>query len=648
MRIIRLKKDILLLTLLISIGSVAITNPATGQGAALPDVLNLAPADAPVVVVVPSLSGLSQKIAKLNQDALGGSVPHMFDVLSMFKAMTGITAGLDDNGSLMLVMTRADMANKPPMVMLVPVMDYAAFIGNFGGNAADPVATLTLPHTTGFAKQIDQYAILGDSKEDVENFQPGNAIDAIAAKVGTAGKRCLTTGDLLVIFDIAALKPVLEPGLQEMRNGFDEVSKQATQVPQGSVPGAELVPLMMTLYMNAIDALVRDTSTAVMGLDISSQGVSLAKSAQFKPDSHLATIFTTGGGAAQQLNRLPNQPYWMASGLDLRGIATATLAQDLIAAFEGQNEKTTEQDPLKMTQLIQQAADMIKQTTGIASVYYQPAQPVMMGGNFLNGVAVYETTDGPAYIKAIQEYFQAQNDFFGQIANLTQQAADNGHPEGPTEKHATHDPQQQMSISTNYTPNALQVNGNAVDEYEIKYTFPPEMMQDMGPAGPMMMMMMGGAGQSGYVTTKGKFVVMTTTRDPQVLQQALEALDQNAGLGTDAAIKQVRQAGVLPNSSVEFYMSIPGVMSSVNMFMGMWGMQPIQVPADLPPIASSLNVEDHGIAAKLHVPTKVIAFCYSAAGQAMMGGGMRRQGDPQNQQPQDQPRDPFAPPPAPF
>jgi len=646
MRITRLKKEVRLLALLTSIASIAITGPAMGQNADLPDVLNLAPADAPIVVVVPSLSGLSQQIAKLNQDALGSSVPYMFDVLSMFKAMVGIGPGLNDNGSLMLVVTSADMAAKPPMVMVAPVLDYAAFVGSLGGNAGDPVATLSLPNgSTGFAKQIDQYAVLGDSREEIENFQPGRAINAIAAKVGTTGKRCLTTSDLMVIIDIPALAPVLEPALQEMRNSFDEASNQMAQLPQDSPPGAEMVPIMMTLYMNAIDALVRDTSAVSVGLDISPQGVSLAGSTQFKTDSHLAAIFTTGGGAAQQLDRLPNQPYWIASGMNLRGIDTATLAQDLIAAFENQNEETPEQDPFKMGQLIQQAAAMVQQTTAMSTVYYQPAQPVMVGGNSLNGVAVYETTDGPAYTQAIQEYFQTMNDFFGQINGLAQQAVNNGAPEGPAPKQ-----QQTMSISSKYTPNALQINGTAVDEYEIKYTFPPEMMQDMGPAGPMMMMMMGGAGQSGYVTTKGKFVVMTTTRDPQVLQQALEAVDQNTGLGTDAAINQVRQVGVLPKSSMESYLSIPGIMHSVNMFMGMWGMQPIQVPADLPPVASSFSVEDHGIATKLHVPMKVIEFCYSATGQAMMmmGGGPQPQGGPQNQQPQRQPRDPFAPPPAPF
>ena len=646
MRITRLNKDVRLLALLTCIASIAITAPAMGQNADLPDILNLAPANAPVVVVVPSLSGLSQKIAKLNQDALGSSVPYMFDVLSTFKAMTGISTGLNDNGSLMLVVTSAQIAAKPQMVMVIPVLDYAAFVGNFGGNAADPIATLAPPHgSAGFAKQIDQYAVVGESREDVENYQPGRAIDPIAAKVGTTGKRCLTTSELMVIIDIAALAPVLEPALQEMRNSLGEVSNQMAQMPQGPPPGAELVPIMMTVYMNAIDALVRDTSAIVTGLDISPQGVSWTGSAQFKNDSHLASIFTTGGGAAQQLDRLPNQPYWMASGMDLRGIATPTLAQDLLAAFQNQNEEDAEQDPFKLGLLIQQTAQLITQTTAMSTVYYQPAQPVMMGGNFLNGVAVYETTDAPAYTQTIQEYFQTMGEFFTQINDLAQQAAAHANPE----ENGLPQSQQPMSISTQYTPNALQVNGNAVDEYEIKYTFPPEMMQDMGPAGPMMMMMMGGASQSGYVTTKGKFVVMTTTRDPQALQQALDAVDKNTGLGTNAAIKQVRQTGVLPNSSMESYLSIPGIMQSVNMFTGMMGMPPIQAPADLPPIASSFNVEDHGIATKLHIPTKVIQFCYSATGQAMMmmmGGGPGPQGGQQDGESQHD--DPNAPPPSPF
>ena len=642
MRLIRLIKDTRPLLALICILAVTFTSSAMGQNAALPEVLNLAPADAPIVTVIPRLSGLSQKIAKLNEQALHSSVPHMFDVLSTFKAMTGIGAGLNDNGSLMVVVTSANMAVKPPMVIVLPVLDYAAFVGNFGGNADEPVATVTLPNgAAGFAKQIDDYAVLGESKEEVENYQPGRAIDAVSAKIGATGKRCLTTSDVMMIFDIAALAPVLEPAIQEMRNNFDAV---ANQMPPDMPVAGNSVTIMMTLYVNAFNALVRDTSAIVVSLDITNDGVGLASTAQFKPNSHLARIFTTGGGGAQQLNRLPKQPYWLASGIDLRGIATSTLAADLIAAFQNQNtEETPDEDPFKMVPMVTQAARLIQQTTAMATVYYQPAQPVMMGGNFINGVAIYETTDGRAYTQAMQEYFQIMNDFFGKLNELTQQAAGHAAPDG----HTAHEPQPQVSISAKYTPNALQVDGIAVDEYEIQYTFPDEMMQDMGPAGPMMMMMMGGAGQSGYVATKGNRVIMTTTRDAQVLQQAMAAIDQDTGLGTDDAINIVRRTGgVLPNSSMESYISIPGVMHSVNMFTGMMGMPPIQVPADLPPMATSASVENHGIAARLHIPIEVIQFCYGAAGQAMMMG---RPG-PAGPQPhgEHQHDDPNAPPPAPF
>jgi hypothetical protein len=70
------------------------------------------------------------------------------------------------------------------------------------------------------------------------------------------------------------------------------------------------------------------------------------------------------------------------------------------------------------------------------------------------------------------------------------------------------------------------------------------------------------------------------------------------------------------------YVSVSGIAQTVNQFMmvmGAGGGQPmIEVPADLPPVAFSMSVQDSGVAKRLFVPMPVITFASQTA-QNMMG-----------------------------
>lgn len=613
-----------------------LAGPVGAKQGGLESALDVLPVDAPAAVIVPSLSRLNTQAAQLNKQALGSVVSQLSDILGTFKHMTGFTEGLDDDGPMVIVATSAQFlsgqyrSDQPPVIVVAPVTDYSAFVTRFGGRADEAVTSLTLSAgSQGFAKKMDRFAVIGPNQDQVRAFEPGHAAETIGQRLGASGRRCLQTSDVALILNVDVMKPTLQARLEA---AMTRIHGQLKQMPQGPPAIRRVIESMVSIYGDSIRTMLRDTSVVTLGLDLTAQGVGLTNTVQFKPDSYLAKIFTTGGGAAQQLARLPQQRYWLASAASVKGIAVQRLMEDLLDKIPQE-----EGDPLvgPLLEAFQHGAALVNHTKGFASVYVMPDQPpVPGGGGLFSGVTVYETSDGQAFAQSLQTYF-------GTIQKLLL-ALDNPPPapEGAPEAQTVQDP---PNVALQYTPNALQIDGVQVDEYQIQYKLPMGIGPEMGPVAPMMMMM-GGTRQGGYVAAKGPWVIMTTSRDAGLVKKMLDALGQDTGLGTRDAIGAVRQRGLPAHTVFESYISIPGIMDGVNLFLSMMGQPPMAVPEALGPIALASSVQDHGLSGRLYVPTEVIRFCRDMIGQtAVMQGGDDAQ---HSDQPHNGPRQ--GPPPAPF
>src|SRR2546430_11920159 len=101
-------------------------------------VLDQVPGDAMVVLKIRNLSGLNEKAAALaKQFGLVEITPAAGDPLEALLGAGGIKEGVDKSGEAAVVMLNHDMnqAHEPPIIGLIPVTDYAAFIKNFGDDA---------------------------------------------------------------------------------------------------------------------------------------------------------------------------------------------------------------------------------------------------------------------------------------------------------------------------------------------------------------------------------------------------------------------------------------------------------------------------------------------------------------------------------
>src|SRR5690554_3435335 len=117
---------------IIAVCLLALGAPRVEAQQTLPPVLDLVSAQSQVIVVIPSLSRLSERMGQVN-DAAGFGIPGLGDTLGEFKRSVGIVRGLRDDGPMVLAFHRIDAEGGLPFTMLLPVSDFGAFVGNFGG-----------------------------------------------------------------------------------------------------------------------------------------------------------------------------------------------------------------------------------------------------------------------------------------------------------------------------------------------------------------------------------------------------------------------------------------------------------------------------------------------------------------------------------
>ena len=181
---------------------------------ALPAVMDMVPLRSQIVVLIPSLSGLSQKLAMLSE-AMGLSIPEMNDVLSEVKHATGINRGIKNDGSAALVVTGFDGPpdQSPPMVLLLPVVDYEGFVTGLKGKASEPVTqlTFTMGHQA-FAKRVEGFAVLSPRQDLVEGFKPEHALPQWVQRIDKGGMDCITRSDISLFMDMSGAEPYLRGG----------------------------------------------------------------------------------------------------------------------------------------------------------------------------------------------------------------------------------------------------------------------------------------------------------------------------------------------------------------------------------------------------------------------------------------------------
>jgi thioredoxin 1 len=460
----------------------------------------------------------------------------------------------------------------PRAVLLVPVTDYNAFLGNFQPQTHGDVSTIQLTGKQMFVKQAGGYAVLSELQDAVANYAPAAGND-FEKNAGHFGSKVLGGSDIMVYVDLGTVGPVLQPFVAM---GMMQAQQQLADPALG--PDMKMAQAMMGLYGDAINAVLRDSKSAVIGLDLSAQGIGLSGSVQFKPDTPTAQMFAKSGQDKLDFNRLPNRPYLFATSMDLSGLPLQQMLDAIAGRFPADSG---------FSGIMKNAVEMMKNAGDQAQQAYYSPDLAAGPGSFLNAVTVYTSDNPAAFIKQYKQSILAMNNL--EIA--------------PNSKY-----------TTSYTDNVMQIDGRNVDQFSLKMQLPPEAMQQLGPAA---MLFAGDMG--GYVVPTQQAVVMSQGADPMLIKQAIGVADgkgENA-LNTDAGITAMRKQ-LYDHRVAETYIGVGSIMNLANTFIAMFAPDAaLQVPPNLPPVASSVSVHETGIGSRNFVPLTTIVAVKNAVMKVM-------------------------------
>lgn len=555
----------------------------------VPPAMDRVPAEAPVVFAMKNMGGFYQNVNALAKSI--GLPPQAMGGLARGAELLK-TAGLNADGSAAVALLSVDGNDDDgePMVMVLPVKDYAAFAKALGGDG-EGLDEVTINDKPGFLKNLGGgFAALGPTRAFVEKFTgaagSGKTFESL---MGANGRAVSEYSDAFVVANIEKVRPVLEERVEEMRE------QMAMMAAMGGGNEAQA-----DMFKSAADAFLRDAAAGVAGLKAAESGLGLEFAAQFKEGSELAKYFDAKGNASRLIGSLPNldQGFLFAGAVDLSSSALKNAFKKMLEFQQAQNPEAAKLfsglNPM----------DQMEKTDGMAFVMGQP--PALMGGLFLNTALYVKTSDPQGYVKTMREA----------MGKLNGQAVEG------------------ITYQTVYQSGSAKVGEQSVDVWTMRMQADPEnpMAQQIQQ---MQAMIFGPMGLSGYVAPAEGGVVLTYSKNSDLMSKTFEAAKGGTGLSQDAGVKSVA-ANLPANRTGEVYIGVRNILDTALGFAAMMGGPgpQVNIPEDLPPVGLGSTSDSGGLRLRVYVPTKVMTTVKGVM-ESMNGGGMDDMDDDEEMDPSE-------------
>jgi hypothetical protein len=540
-----------------------VTGGAPGlKASAAEGVLSRIPDSAPGFLLFKDPRGFSDTVAQLNQD-LGVNHPMLADVMMMLKLQAGIAGGVNENGDFAMVMTRLALPpEKPELVLLAPVSDYAAFTQNFGVEAGEGVQALQMAGKPAFVKQSGDYAVIGDSQTAVEAF-PNKEYAKWDGYGGAYGSSVMGDSTVLIGLDLVHVGPVLQPLMAvQLMQAKQQLQQTTATLPEAQRQNMKTAMMVLDGYAKVINATLRDGQAFVLGLGLDEAGLGLNAAVQFKEDSEMAGALE-GGETEPGFNRLPNRPFMFATSMNVRSLPYESWLNELIV-LAGEDTAWGEY----MGSMVDAFKSLPAQQQGI-----YPPTPGGQAPSLMSVVTVYEASQPAESLANIKSMVESLDGF---------------------------DLGTGMKYNTSYSAGAKEVEGYTVDTYRMDMEMTPEMMAQMG-----MMSMFMQSFTHFQVTTTDDTLVAASASDDTLFAETLglepdQSLDQSEWI-------QATQRRLYPNRVLEGYVGVDTLLGvGVQMMAFFMPEAKVEVPQNLPPIGFGVSVQNGGVGKRLFIPMPLI------------------------------------------
>lgn len=539
-----------------------------------PTALNHVPPDTAIYIAVPSVGGLLRDLSGLHRALAPKLPPEAAQIgMGLFLAQSvAMQPGVESDGSAAIILELPEggfEGGEPQFTVILPIADLQAFAaGPFmagqGAAIVDGVLTAGMPGGPSFfIRQIGSHAVMSNEIDKVKAFAPGAHLARHEAALGASGLSTMEGRDLVMVADIAALKPMLDEMLlqAEMQVNFLAMMGGGEQVTQG-----------FASFKKAVGALQRDGSVWISGLDIAADGVSIDMGASFRAETESAAMFNAAGDSGALLGVLPETKFLLAYAFDASNPAVRTVvdkAMGMLAPGAGD-------DQFGIRALMDKA-------TGLSGVV--GASPIAFGGSGLlaRQINYARTDDAPATVAAIESMIKGMND-----------------------RSATG-----STFATTYDKAAAEIAGVKVDTFSVKTRSDPAaatggmMMMDPAMISSIMYGMSGGP--EGFIAPGNSGVYITSSKNSELLAGAFETGKGGASLARNDMLKRVADK-LQPNRIAEGYLAADQVYNAVAPIAQMLGMLDEFEPMPaMPPMGMSLRADQGGLFARVHMPSDLLA-----------------------------------------
>jgi len=277
------------------------------------------PANAVIVVKFSKLEVTSKKIADFATTlGLAQMQPAFADPLTAVETQHGITAGVNGTGDGALIFVDpSDDAPAPnkigitvssnSMIVLVPVSDYKAFLGNMTDATAE--GDITSGHfkndaDVAYVIHWGDYAAISEMKELLAK-KPEGLVPTGATAKEVEGK------DFVIYVNFNNLGPKLvanvEKGRTKLLAGLDKVLTNANDPKMTAQvkPYVAVIKVALNQALNVASGVCDQTDGVVLSANVAAKGIAITELANFKPDSY----------AGKMASQIKNTPVSLLTGL---------------------------------------------------------------------------------------------------------------------------------------------------------------------------------------------------------------------------------------------------------------------------------------------------------------------------------------------
>lgn len=568
-------------------------------GWARADVMEQVPSNSLMVFKVTKMNDMSTKLGKLMTDwGVTNVQPDAGDPLATFKKEMKISAGLKEDGDAAFAFISPKATNVKDgksMIVVLPVSDYKAFIGNFEGATTEgDITTVKIGNeekdsfvTDSYIVNRDGYAVISPVKELVEK-----KFDAVLKLEGATLKE-VQRHDAVLYANIPAIKEEVNDDFAKGREkALAEIEQNLSA--EGNEAYVPLAKAAMTQVFAVGEAYLRDSKSATLGVTMGEKGINFTMLTDFKPDSYCGQLAAGMKSTdAPLLKGLPDHRYIYYAGSKYDPAVISKALNDLSKPIMDELAKVDNADLKEVTKL----ADQMK----LAVAKFK-------GGTV--GMVFPEDISRDALISQIAVYDgggQESSDFLDSVGKFLPDAVKHMAEKQAKEAGAANaDPQMKINFNDKFKT----IDG--INFHNVGFVMP---MPQNNPMLPQLMKVMYGQDGPGmtYGVTGDKLVYYSGLSDETVTKFITATKNGDEGQAKKELVQSV--ASQLPKERwMELYFHpdemINMMVTGVNQFMP--GMVNMELPADLAPIGMTVGGEGSTMRMDVYVPTNTVSQIVSA------------------------------------